>query len=135
MGIIEDAIRVARKYYDEKTFYHAMRVAAYVTEDNLIPNGNLENCVVLAILHDLLEDTDFKTPNMFGYYIANCLEIITKKKEDTYDKYLKNIKRMYVSRPEAYWVKLADIKDHLCQTETLTDELKDKYVRALPNLL
>lgn len=135
MGIIEEAIRVARKYYDEKTYYHAMRVAAYVTEDNLIPNDKLEICVVLAILHDLLEDTDFKTPNMFGYYIANCLEIITKKKEDTYEKYLKNIKKMYVSRPEAYWVKLADIKDHLCQTETLTDGLKDKYIKALPSLL
>lgn len=135
MGIIEEAIRVARKYYDEKTYYHAMRVAAYVTEDNLIPDDKLENCVTLAILHDLLEDTDFKTPNMFGYYIANCLEILTKKEEETYGSYLKNIKKMYVSRPEAYWVKLADIKDHLCQTETLTDNLKEKYITAMPYLL
>ncbi|MDF2885564.1 MAG: hypothetical protein K0R54_6138, partial [Clostridiaceae bacterium] len=29
----------------------------------------------------------------------------------------------------------ADMKDHLAQTETLTDKLKEKYLKALPYLL
>lgn len=59
MRLIEEAIRVARKFYDEDTYYHAMRVAAFVTEYNLIPKDRIENCVTLAILHDLQEDTEF----------------------------------------------------------------------------
>ena len=37
--------------------------------------------------------------------------------------------------PEVYWVKIADMKDHLAQTDTLTDKLKEKYIEALPYLL
>lgn len=40
MSMITDAIKVARKYYDESTYYHAMRVAGYVVNDNLIPRDN-----------------------------------------------------------------------------------------------
>lgn len=47
----------------------------------------------------------------------------------------KKIKEEYKNYPEAYWVKLADMKDHLAQTDTLTDKLKDKYLTALPYLL
>lgn len=141
MGLIEDAIRVARKYYDENTYQHAMRVAAYITQDNLIPDDKMETCVVLAIMHDLLEDTDFNFANDFGlhgfrFYILNCLKILTwDKKNDTYCDYLINIKEEYDRYPEAYWVKLSDMKDHLTQTETLTDKLKEKYLKALPSLL
>ncbi|GEA37476.1 hypothetical protein Ccl03g_31890 [Enterocloster clostridioformis] len=35
----------------------------------------------------------------------------------------------------AYWVKLADIKDHLNLTDTLTDKLKEKYLSGLRYLL
>lgn len=37
--------------------------------------------------------------------------------------------------PIAYWVKIADMKDHLIQTATLTDKLKEKYLRGLAILL
>ena len=37
--------------------------------------------------------------------------------------------------PEVYWVKIADMRDHLEQTDTLTDKLKEKYLAALPYLL
>lgn len=59
MSMITDAIKVARKYYDESTYYHAMRVAGYVVNDNLIPRDKMERCVALAIMHDLQEDTEF----------------------------------------------------------------------------
>jgi len=63
------------------------------------------------------------------------LEILTKDAESTYEEYIKHIKDDYPYHPEAYWVKLADIKDHLCQTETLTDKLKEKYIAVMPYLL
>lgn len=138
MRLIEEAIRVARKFYDEDTYYHAMRVAAFVTEDNLIPKDRIENCVALAILHDLQEETNFNFNSDFGVidlYVQDCLNLLTKDKEASYEDYLKNIKDNYKNYPEAYWVKLADIKDHLTQTKTLTDKLKEKYLKALPFLL
>lgn len=41
MSIITYAIRVARKYYDESTYYHVMRVAGYVANDNLIKEDKM----------------------------------------------------------------------------------------------
>lgn len=139
MSLIDNAIKVARKYYDENTYYHAMRVAAYVTEDNLISSSEIEFCTALAIMHDLLEDTSFEFSRDFNMYgtsrLEDCLSILTKEKDCTYEEYIKNIKNSYPRYPEAYWVKLADIKDHLCQTTTLTDELKEKYIKVIPYLL
>ena len=133
MSLIRDAIKVAREYYDDITYQHVMRVAAYVSNDNLIPDDKKDNCVVLAIMHDLLEDTKFNLS--ISFYLKDCLKILTKSKDKTYEEYIKKIKDEYLYHPEAYWVKLADIKDHLCQTETLTDKLKEKYLSVIPHLL
>lgn len=141
MSVITDAIKVAKKYYNENTYYHAMRVAAYVVNDNTIPEERIERCVALAIMHNLQEDTEFDyfrdtSQDTYDSYIKKCLELLTRDKEkDTYESYLSNIKNNYNSYPEAYWVKLADMKDHLSETDTLTDRLKDKYLKALPCLL
>lgn len=142
MGLVVNAINVARKFYDETTYYHAMRVAGYVVNDNLIPEDRMEACVALAIMHDLIEDTNFNYENdfknKFDYYSSffeECLNLITKDKEKTYEEYLQNIKDNYNSYPEVYWVKLSDMKDHLEQKITLTDRMKKKYYDALPILL
>jgi len=141
MGKIEEAIRVARKFYEEKTFYHAMRVTALVTENNMIPECCMDTCVILAIMHDLLEDTEFDyekdtEDNRWDTHLYQSLKIVARDKEtQTYKEYLENIKANYLTYPEAYWVKMADIKDHLLQSETLTDELKKKYLENIPYLL
>ena len=136
MSLIRNAIKVAREYYDEETYYHVMRVAAYVADDNLIPEDKKDNCIVLAIMHDLLEDTEFDISSFsMDYYLKDCLQILTKDAESTYEEYIKHIKDEYSYHPEAYWVKLADIKDHLNQAETLTEKLKEKYITAMPYLL
>ena len=135
MSLIRNAIKAAREYYDDTTYQHAMRVAAYVINDNLIPEDKKDDCVALAIMHDLLEDTEFDISSFpMDYNLKDCLEILTKDAESTYEEYIKHIKDDYPYHPEAYWVKLADIKDHLCQTETLTDKLKEKYIAVMPYL-
>lgn len=126
MSMITDAIKVARKYYDENAYYHAMRVAGYVVNDNLIPKEKMERCVALAIMPS----------NVYDAYIKKCLELLTRDKEKvSYEDYLSNIKKNFNSYPEVYWVKMADMKDHLSQKATLTDKLKEKYLKALPCLL
>ena len=54
-----------------------MRVAAYVTDNNLIPSGQRDDCIALT-----------------------------------------------------YWVKLADMKDYLMQTEMLTDKLEKEIFKS-----
>lgn len=88
-------------------------------------------------MHDLIEDTKYSSGG-FGAeysYFEECLNLLTRPKDMDYLKYIKKIRDFSNIRPEAYWVKMADMKDHLSQTETLTDNLKEKYLKALPYLL
>lgn len=138
---VKNALKIARKYYDEETFYHTMRVAAYVANDNLIPENKRDKCVVIAMLHDLLEDTECNLTDYIDYYdanecrILNCIELLSKKEDVQYVDYLRDIKENYENYPEAYWVKLADMKDHLNQKETLTETLKEKYLNSISELM
>lgn len=138
---VKYALKVAKEYYDEKTYHHVMRVAGYVAQNNMIPKEQMNNCIILAMMHDLLEDTDFIFPidsvtDEEQWHVKRCLELLTRdKKNSTYESYLQKIKESFSTYPEAYWVKLADMKDHLAQTETLTEKLRDKYLAALPYLL
>lgn len=134
MTLISYAMREAKRYYNEKTYAHAARVAQYVAENDLIPNDKIDNCIALAYMHDLKEDTDWNDEIRDGYFM-DCLDLITKPDDMDYIDYIKRIKEWSSGRPEIYWVKIADMKDHLAQTETLTDKLKEKYLEALPYLL
>ena len=64
------------------------------------------------------------------------LRLITHDKDTVYYMdYIKNLNNKSDEYPEAYWVKLADMKNHLAQTATLTYKLKGKYLEALSYLL
>ena len=132
---IVDAIRYASNYSD-KTFSHVMRVAAIVAENRIIPVDLMDDCISLAIMHDLLEDTDCK-PSDLPENFGRALNLLTKQDGVSYEDYCKNIKDACISNYGrcAYWVKLADIKDHLSLTDTLTDKLKEKYLNGLRYLL
>lgn len=134
-SIVDIAREFAEQYYDEKTYDHACRVALYVVENRALIDYEIRmECFALAYLHDLLEDTDFDIELIRQYdtVLAKQLEIITHdKKKDTYEEYIAKIPRGSI----AYWVKMADIKDHLMLKDTLTDKLKEKYIGALRILL
>ena len=130
----------ARLYYDEETYFHVCRVAEYVTSNKAVPRELLESCYIVAIANDLIEDTDFDIEDFRlaeeHYYgtstMTAALELLThKKEEETYEEYIKKIPHGSI----AYWVKMADMKDHLALTETLTEKRKEKYLRGLAILL
>lgn len=139
MSRITFAMKAAKQHYTEDGFAHAIRVATYISENELIPYERRDFCFTLALLHDLEEDTEFKLNSVSGLEeqerLGRCLKLLTKEKGEDYIEYIKRIKDNVTMYQEAYWVKLADMKDHLAQTETLTEKLKDKYLRALPYLL
>ncbi len=136
MDIVEYAARLAGQYYDAETNAHAVRVAGYVREHPLIPDEIRADCIALALMHDLWEDTDCP-PDILSDcgHLQACLLLLTRSKETEYTEYIANIRSHAKDMPEAYWVKLADLKDHLALTETLTDRRRDKYIKALPCLL
>lgn len=130
------ALKVAKKYYPKDKYDHAMRVMQYVADNEMIPQQYREDCLVLAVMHDLLEDTEY-LGNALPENTNKALNLLTKPKDKDYIEYIKEIRDTSNIgwRMCAWWVKLADMKDHLAQTETLTEKLRDKYLAALPYLL
>lgn len=135
MSYIGYALRTAKRFYTKDKYEHAIRVANYVAENDLIPENMMDDSIALAIMHDLLEDTEYKINSGLGSYFNDCLRLITKPKEQNYIDYIKFIRQHADSHRLTYWVKIADMKDHLSQTETLTEQLKEKYLAAIPYLL
>lgn len=136
MDLILYAKEMANKHYDEKGLAHAYRVAKYVEENKLIPEEIKDFCVALGYMHDLVEDTDYvPDETVLDKHFIECLNLITKPKYQPYIEYIIGISNSKETHPEAYWVKSADMKDHLQQKETLTERLKNKYMNALPYFL
>lgn len=134
--LLDEALKLAKKYYDKETLAHARRVLHYVMNDRAIPLRYIGDCRCLAIMHDIVEDTDY-TPVGLPKNFTKALDLLTKPKDMSYDDYCKRIndaKNTAYGRC-AYWVKLADIKDHLSLTSTLTPRLKEKYLSGLKYLL
>lgn len=131
------ALKMAKEHYKPETYDHALRVMQYVADNETIPYEYQEDCLALAVMHDLWEDTDSPRNCGLGENFSKALDLLTKPKDKNYIEYIKDIKdtRHTNWRMCAWWVKLADMKDHLAQTETLTDKLKEKYLTALPYLL
>lgn len=130
------ALKVAKKYYPKDKYDHAIRVMQYVADNEMIPQQYREDCLVLAVMHDLIEDTEY-LGNALPENTNKALNLLTKPKDKDYIEYIKEIRdTSHINwRMCAWWVKLADMKDHLAQTETLTEKLRDKYLAALPYLL
>ena len=74
------ALRIAKQYYPQDKLEHALRVATYVAENEMIPSEYTDECVALAIMHDLLEDTNYN-PKGLPENFTNALKILTKAKE------------------------------------------------------
>lgn len=137
---IRQVIELCMNNYKEKTFLHCQRVANYAMQNVcLASEEERETAYIIAMCHDLLEDTDVnvdKISEASGYprmFLENVLGALTKKPEETYVDYIKRLKANKSIYP--YIIKLADMKDHLTQKETLSDRLKEKYWNALPYLL
>lgn len=130
------ALTYAKQYYPQDKYEHALRVMQYVAENELIPAVYKDDCLILAIMHDLVEDTPF-VGTALPENTYKSLMLLTKPKGKDYIEYIKELKDECDTCYGicAWWVKLADMKDHLAQTETLTEKLRDKYLAALPYLL
>lgn len=147
-------IALASKWYPKNKLAHAMRVADYAMEDAAIMGfceEEIEEIFQVAILHDILEDTECPRNEALGllkYTVPmGALERLTKDQEETYPEYIlrlsdKGMWRDYTGDENyrrilayALIIKRADMKDHLMLEETLSDKLKQKYFPIVKYLL
>lgn len=90
---------------------------------------------IVAVLHDILEDTDITKEDLFEYgfskNIVYAIELLTKPKKQEYMTYIKNLSENSIARK----VKLVDLKHNmdLTRLENITEkDLKrvEKYFKA-----
>lgn len=138
--VITNTISLCSCYYKPAIFHHCLRVAKYVVNNVCLRNDDeKETAYIVALCHDLLEDTTVKLEEIqmaTGYshgFLSNVIDALTQKEDEPYIDYIKRLKQNH--SPYPYIIKLADMKDHLMQKDTLTEQLKEKYWVALPELL
>ena len=94
---------------------------------------------VVAMLHDAIEDAaDAKEVSdeikaTFGTQVWKAVDILTRRKTDTYMKYIEKIKRS--GNKMAIEVKLADIDDHLAKKAAIPESLAKRYEKAKAHLV
>ena len=119
--------KICEQYYDEATYDHAQRVADYVLESGLVPITMWEDCIKLALMHDLIEDTDATEEEILKYGSEEILEaviLLTKKKGYVMAEYVDAIKK----NPVAFAVKAADRLHNLNCAIVTDEEFKRKYI-------
>ena len=147
---IKNALSIAAKYYTPEDFAHAKRVAEYIITHPFIPEQYRICCTCLALMHDLLEDTSYTNEPEFELdswssgglspmEFHEALLLLTRPKDMEYMSYIKRFHLLNGPTKAvnecAWWVKLADMKDHFAQRETLSDSLKQRYLQGLSCLL
>lgn len=133
------ALKLAEEVYPKKKLQHAVRVANYAVEiaeldkrSGTKPYLVSDYVFTVGILHDIVEDTDVPLEYIqeeFNIYISEAVKLLTKPEDVSYIDYIDNL--LNSGDILAFWVKKADMKDHIAQTETLTDKLKEKYLPVL----
>lgn len=94
--------------------------------------------MMIALLHDILEDTDVKISDLYeccftdsfniNSHIIDKIIILTRMPNETYFEYIKLI--IERGGKECIIIKYYDILDHLNNKETLKPSLKKRYLKA-----
>lgn len=128
----------ARQYYSNKKFNHVCRVAAYAFEKAQNDSGiNLNDVYIVALCHDLIEDTDCpqnELVDLIGENLFSSVILLTRDDTEDYETYCKNI--LYSDDDITKIVKQADMKDHIIQSDGPLDEkVRNKYWPVLKYFL
>jgi len=133
--MLAKAISLAAKVFQGKKdkagkpyILHCLRVMNSVNQDD-------EELMQIAVLHDVIEDSDMSLDDLkdmgFCARVIIGVSLLTHKKEEPYDEYIKRI----ATNPDARAVKRADLKDNSDITRLKGLRQKDhermeKYHRA-----
>lgn len=134
MNKIEEAMRLAYEYHEGKLYgnepyiNHLLRVHSSVWLA-----GWGEKCQIVALLHDIVEDTDIDYPFLyekFGAEITSAIKAITRKEDETYFDY---IRYSVMNNEIARVVKFFDLMENLehCYLNKSYSDLVSRYKKAL----
>ena len=102
---------------------HVKRVA-----DMVKPFG--KDYEIVALLHDILEDTNITYMELLNILPADIAEDVLILTRHPSDKYFDYIKRISESSKRPIIVKYCDIVDHLHNKATLKPTLEKRYLKA-----
>ena len=125
------AVSVAKEYITKldregkPVYTHALRIASAL---DLL--GYDEDYIVVAILHDIIEDSDRELGDVlwrFNRNVRKAIHSLTRKKTGTYFEY---IERVSQGSDLAIKVKQFDVYDHLYFKQNINDSLIKRYETA-----
>ena len=150
--MIERAKKIAAEYhkgmvdkYGNPYMEHLERVADRVSDmeyDFVDETSEIELYVATAYLHDIIEDTDIKTQELYKVFSEEVVEAIfklTRKEGMTYAEYIERILSQdsipILAGKIARVVKLADLLDHLAGPTPCPPSLVKRYEKSLYRLI
>lgn len=105
---------------------HPLRVASQFNDDIR---------KTIAILHDVIEDTDVTLEDLWSEYprsVVGAIDALSRRENETYFEYIKRLKENEL----AVEIKIADIVDNLSDTLSIHQEsMIKRYSEALKILL
>ena len=133
------------KFFNTSDYVYNHSLRVYHSVLNHYPNNSL-SLAIIAILHDVVEDTEYnleKLKNMYfndfcGFLgntetnlIFNAIDVITRKKDETYTDYINRVKL----NKYATIVKILDLEDNLfsCYKDK-NISLSKRYLKALKTI-
>jgi (p)ppGpp synthase/HD superfamily hydrolase len=138
-SIAGDALAGLQDKAGNPVFWHAADIA-----HDLERAGKSTATVAVALLHDVLEDSDWDAQRLHRELVTrgsskldvkkivtNVMALTRRQGEETYAEY---IARVEESSDIAVQVKIADLRHHLKDTGPLSESLKRRYTNALASL-
>lgn len=137
---LDYAMRLAYEYHSEQKDKAGIDYIYHVTAVAMKCENKNEK--IVALLHDILEDTNMTISELIRYFsreITEAVEAITRKKNESYADYLSRVKINKIAKV----VKIQDIKHNLCEwrlnekpdSKFNFKSIKDRYELALDFLL
>lgn len=125
MNEIKVANIIAKTALDADTYAHTLRVVTRVSNE----------VAVVAYLHDVVEDSEVTLADLrdlgFDGWVVHAVETLTRRDSETYAEYIRRVAGSEIAKT----VKLADLRDHLAEVDTLKPSLKERYVKAMLYLI
>ena len=137
MNTLESAIRLAIMAHNgqvdkngEPYILHVLRVMLDCQQFC----SESDNTMMVAVLHDIVEDTEITLPMIeaeFGAYIAGEVDNLTKREDEKHTDYIERTDNSRLSRR----VKMADIRDNMDPRRVTSEHgMYARYAKAYRRL-
>lgn len=117
LSLVESAIVIATHYHygqlrkNNQEWYinHPLRVMQNIRNNGIVD----DDCLSAAILHDVVEDTDYTIEDVYGTFgkdVSNIVHLLTRTDDLTYDQYINRL--IESNDPYALIIKFFDAHDN-----------------------